>query len=1143
MDRRICPKCRTPLGQGIEVCPKCAYIMRESTPGQRGGRNDRTVPVPSRNVPGGSGAGRGLPGKNGAEKRPPYPGTPGRNGTNSGRGAGKGIGPGTGRNAGKDAGRGTGKSAGKGAGQSAGKGASAGKGKKSKNSKKNFWLAVGLGSGAGVLVIILVLIFLLNTKAGRIQIKIDTGCLDYSQELDLNYLKEDFESFEGTVRGTVSKKSGIQYEIQDTYGVTVSHGTAKQDKKGHWIIEEPGMLMGPHTLTVVAANEDGKKFSDSITFIVTVDRFMEHATVDLTDLDEDGLAAYIEAQIGTDPENPDSDADGLQDGEEYILVGTDPTKYDTDGDSICDAERDPDEDSLTHRAELDNGTDPRIADTDGDGVLDGIEINQHKTDPLKADTDDDHASDGWEIEHGTDPLKKDESFHAKAESQEPDAIITATVEMDAKQNPEQIHIDKVEIPGLLDPSMVGYIGEAYDFDYDPSATGTTIQMNFPAGSVPDGDTLTIYAYDEDTQLLEPVPTTVTDTTATAKVDHPATYVLLDETVIKNAPKKDILSADDIKDITVRVAFVIDYSQSMDENDPNYVRLEIVNNYLSNLRSDKDEASIIKFAAYATTLVSMTSDIEMCINTASQIYNNSGDSCDNEAGTNGSDGLKHALDEFSGEGENQSIIFLTDGWDTTTSYDYDEIIKIAVEKHVVIYTISLGDANEDLLKQIASETGGEFFRASEITSDDEGSISLEDAFRKIQGDTIDFISDSNEDGISDYYATLIYEGVLRTGTGNNPFGGLTLEEILYGDADIDKDGLKNGEEVQVTEDGERIYIKVISSPILSDTDLDGYKDNADNRALKWDVGDRDMALFAIMAYEDGSKFVNKMFSSSDLNTRLKDVVDMGYTSFNVNSDDYGICNRWKIIAFQDVMVLPTEHFSCTIFECDDNIVIAYRGTNGEFMEWVDNILGYGVSGYHLEEAYASSVAKTVAEIFPYKKIYITGHSLGGYLSQIGAASMIADRGVTPEKVVYFDGMGMNFLDATGVMKSAIFGERFAVSAIAHTTYANALKKYAEKKGRLLLYRVRGDVVSALGSHLGETKELDPPEDFKKKIHDESLDLGVVVSFASTTVFWAVTGENVPYYYLKYGCENILAYFNITHRPDPFIKLITQGYRGS
>ncbi|HLP15397.1 MAG TPA: OmpA family protein [Bacteroidota bacterium] len=115
------------------------------------------------------------------------------------------------------------------------------------------------------------------------------------------------------------------------------------------------------------------------------------------DTDNDGLPDKVEKQLGTDPENPDTDGDGLSDGDEVNKYHTDPLKADTDGDGLSDG----DEVNKYH-------TDPLKADTDGDGLSDGDEVNKYHTDPLRADTDGDGLSDGDEVnKYHTDPLKSD----------------------------------------------------------------------------------------------------------------------------------------------------------------------------------------------------------------------------------------------------------------------------------------------------------------------------------------------------------------------------------------------------------------------------------------------------------------------------------------------------------------------------------------------------------------------------------------------------------------------------------------------------------------------------------------------------------------------------------------------------------------
>ncbi|MHC4609753.1 MAG: hypothetical protein ACYS7M_05345, partial [Planctomycetota bacterium] len=56
------------------------------------------------------------------------------------------------------------------------------------------------------------------------------------------------------------------------------------------------------------------------------------------DRDGDGLPNSQEEIIGTNPDDPDTDNDFLDDFEEFIILGTDPNEADTDGDGCIDGE-------------------------------------------------------------------------------------------------------------------------------------------------------------------------------------------------------------------------------------------------------------------------------------------------------------------------------------------------------------------------------------------------------------------------------------------------------------------------------------------------------------------------------------------------------------------------------------------------------------------------------------------------------------------------------------------------------------------------------------------------------------------------------------------------------------------------------------
>ncbi len=145
-----------------------------------------------------------------------------------------------------------------------------------------------------------------------------------------------------------------------------------------------------------------------------------------TDTDGDGLTDYDEVtNTGTDPNNPDTDGDGYGDGDE-VTFGSDPLNPcdPNPANPVCDQ----DGDGLTNEEEGSAGTNPSNPDTDGDGVLDGEEVNgvddpytpyvaTGTSDPLDpcdpintspaCDTDGDGLSNGDEATNGTDPNEPD----------------------------------------------------------------------------------------------------------------------------------------------------------------------------------------------------------------------------------------------------------------------------------------------------------------------------------------------------------------------------------------------------------------------------------------------------------------------------------------------------------------------------------------------------------------------------------------------------------------------------------------------------------------------------------------------------------------------------------------------------------------
>ena len=96
-------------------------------------------------------------------------------------------------------------------------------------------------------------------------------------------------------------------------------------------------------------------------------------SISFVDTDKDGLSDAEEEELGTDPQDPDTDDDRLEDGDEVHAQHTDPTDDDSDDDLLSDGDE-----------VLDHHTDPNDHDSDDDGFGDGEEVH-NSSDPNAAD--------------------------------------------------------------------------------------------------------------------------------------------------------------------------------------------------------------------------------------------------------------------------------------------------------------------------------------------------------------------------------------------------------------------------------------------------------------------------------------------------------------------------------------------------------------------------------------------------------------------------------------------------------------------------------------------------------------------------------------------------------------------------------------
>lgn len=687
------------------------------------------------------------------------------------------------------------------------------------------------------------------------------------------------------------------------------------------------------------------------------------------DSDQDGLTDYTELALGSDPLKEDTDGDGLPDRYEVEETLTNPLKQDTDGNGVLDGEEDLDQDGLTNAEELKHDTDPLNEDSDFDGWSDGYEISRN-TDPLNEDTDDDGLPDGIEEELGFDPLKADTDgngildgdeiieYTAEAPEFEKDPKIEPSVTIESKAK-DALTTKITNMEGMdefLTEEIPGYLGAPYDFTTDIDFDEATMTFTYDESVVSDDFRPEIYYYNEEKQLLEKVENQTHDPSknqVTAKVSHFSTYLLLNGAEWEKAWEevmKPPATDDDGNLIHIDVVFSIDSSGSMEDNDPNDLRKEAVRSFVSKLK-EKDRAAIVDFDYWATTLVHLTTnktEIEVAI-----------EAIDSFGGTDLHAGIREAIDELVKNGSDDHmkfIVFLTDG----DGYWNDRILERAKEHNITIYTIGLGDeVNRELLERIANETGGKYYFASQA-------YELNEIFERTAGDTIDYAIDTDQDGLPDY---LEKQGI-RLGNG------VWIQGLDHTKADSDGDGLLDGEEISpkyIDENGG--YFVMYSHPLKVDTDRDHIPDGKESkeRRMVYDVSERTLLNASLLAYSNMSGYIGQTIDQISIptaqlknNPYLKEELS-GWTVINA------IDGGWGRLGTGAVALKKGPY-----------IIAGYRGTEwNSITEATLDVLADGLIllyNNNTQVPFAKKFAANIVMSHHNVDIYITGHSLGGFLAQ-------------------------------------------------------------------------------------------------------------------------------------------------------------------
>ena len=639
---------------------------------------------------------------------------------------------------------------------------------------------------------------------------IDTADMVYDEGTQTYHLLSAMPDLTGTLLYTEGVKSATCF-ITDDNNKPLFSGTFTPQNM--WAVKNIGLIVGINHVRVAVEYEDQMTYECTFKVNNVCEENMDNLNVDKGDTDNDGVLNFIEELKHTDLNKPDTDGDQLTDYDEIATLGTDPLKQDTDDNGVLDGDEDADGDGLTNYDEIHtHESNPVGVDTDADHLTDKEEVNTYHTDPTKEDSDEDGRTDGWEVENEYDPLIPNTDF--------PEEEIPAPDYVEAESDGE-VFITELDNDYFVNEDTPGYIGvnpidveleEGHSanisIEYDPSKT--------------EGETPTLYRFNQETQRYEEVDSTVSGNKVSANITEGGVYVLLNHRLVEDVWHNDIFRPDeDNADGTIDMVFSIDFSGSMDDNDPNDIRLLVTKEFIAKLR-DTDRAAIVTFSDSAEIIAPLNTNKQELNDTIDNI-SGSGSGC---GGTNCTDGIRKALDALADStAKYKYIVFLTDGEDSGFKNNLDSLAAEAKQKNIVIHTVGLvgsGGVDVESLQSIADKTHGRYFLAT-VGEEPENNPELIEIYDQIESITIDRQRDTNDDRISDYYTRLICEGKLGTHSGiQDLFGGASYEEVQDNN-DLDGDGILNGDELVIEATDTGVFVKVVSLPYLADSDGDGLND--------------------------------------------------------------------------------------------------------------------------------------------------------------------------------------------------------------------------------------------------------------------------------------------------------------------------------
>ena len=210
--------------------------------------------------------------------------------------------------------------------------------------------------------------------------------------------------------------------------------------------------------------------------------------------------------------------------------------------------------------------------------------------------------------------------------------------------------------------------------------------------------------------------------------------------------------------------------------------------------------------------------------------------------------------------------------------------------------------------------------------------------------------------------------------------------LSPEAYTDDDFLKDKEELYIYEKGGKKYVGYNSHPLLEDTDGDGIIDSKEkpDEKLKWNVSERDMIMFMELSYRDDNyidRVLNhkKPLTESELYKKNGDSRPRyEYMMMNKELGPYWERKKsYHTSSGLDAVLYETKS-DFSYLPNGTAQVLAFRGTSDAKDIGTDITLGLGSNPQQGIDA--ENIMRELAKDKSITNLYLTGHSLGGYLVQ-------------------------------------------------------------------------------------------------------------------------------------------------------------------